>query len=143
MAIWHCSHPNIAMLVKQGLQRYHILQKYISCHLSVMSNIYHEGCPLYRTLQIAICNLLLVPIAIGIISRLLAKQPRSKVLMVTCTKISVDQQEYCSLEPLSSAAISGEPSYQYDGWKATPRKWRVDGLNTACFSLLEPSMWCV
>ena len=51
-----------------------------------MSNIYHEGCPLYRTSTEHICNLLSFPIAMRIISRLLAKQPRSKDLWLLVLK---------------------------------------------------------
>ena len=112
MAIWHCSHLNIAMLDNRVCKDTISSRDVSSAVLSEMSIIYHEGCPLYRTSTDLLCNLLLVPIAIGIISRLLAKQPRSKVLMVTCTKIWLINK---STAVWSLWPSSGEPSYQYSG----------------------------
>ena len=131
MAMWHCSHPNIAMLDNRVCKDTISSRDVSSAVLSEMSNIYHEGCPLYRTSTEHICILLSFPIAMRIISRLLAKQPRSKVLMVTCTKIWLITKGTGVWSPLPS---SGEPSYQSGGWTATPRMWSWIGLNTTGFS---------
>ena len=86
MAIWHYSHPNIAMLDNRVCKDTISSRDVSSAVLSEMSNIYHEGCPLYRTSTEHICNLLSVPITMRIIYRLLAEQPISKVLWLLVQK---------------------------------------------------------
>ena len=131
MAIWHCSHPNIAMLDNRVCKDTISSRDVSSAVLSEMPNIYHEGCPLYRTSTEHICNLLSFPIAMRIISRLLAKPSRSKCcgyLYHLLLKSTI----YCShmWSPLPSA---GEPSDQYGGFTATPRLWSWNGLYTTDF----------
>ena len=139
MAIWHCSHPNIAMLDNRVCKDTISSRDVSSAVLSEMSNIYHEGCPLYRTSTEHICNLLSVPITMRIISRLLAEQPRSKVLWLLVQNM-VDHQRYWSMEP---AAILW--------WTILPVWWlngnspnvELDWFKYHWFLLLEHSIWCL
>ena len=94
-----------------------------------MSNVYHEGCPLYRTSTEHICNLLSFPIAMRIISRLLAKTPRSKCCGYLYPLLLKSTYNCSYVEP---AAIQlGEPSDKHGGCTATPRMWSWNGLYTS------------
>ena len=104
-----------------------------------MSNIYHEGCPLYRTSTEHICILSSFPIAMRIIPRLLAKTSRS-IVMVTCIFILIQP-----ITAVSGARYHqlGEPSNQHGGCMATHQMWSWNGLYTTASIARKLYVTCI